>query len=108
MVKNNANIDTKNIFDETPVMVAAYADAVECLKLLLEKGADIGATSSIHRYTAIHYAVMNGKVNSLKLLLSNTEHIEIRDQTGQTPLMMASLYEEIDCLLSLINLGANI
>lgn len=45
LLENNANINQKDDFGITPLLAAIYENHVECVKLLLEKGADKTAMS---------------------------------------------------------------
>ena len=64
---------------------------VECVEYLLDQGADVFAVDKNQRRSAIHYAVMNGHSNVLKLLLSDNAKVHTED--GQVPLRDVCIHD---------------
>jgi len=72
---------------DTPLhrSVQTLGSDVERVKLLLEYGADVNASTGQGR-TALHFAVLRNQVDITKLLLKNAARIDIEDRYGKTPL----------------------
>lgn len=54
------------------------------VKLLLEHGADVGATAN-EGWTLLHVAAFAGRVAIVKMLLEAGADMGVRDKDGQTP-----------------------
>ena len=69
LIEAGATIDVSNI-DESPVFVAIHGKSLECLKLLVEAGADIHKTYELpHRLkNAIVYAKEEGRADMVDYL----------------------------------------
>ncbi|CAF0798567.1 unnamed protein product [Brachionus calyciflorus] len=70
--------------------------AVECLKYLLEKGADINVKNTDDIYP-LHMAASEGQVDCLKILLDLKPNARVTDRKGQTPLDLAKLWGHKTC-----------
>ena len=68
LLKNNASIDWTDADGMTPFLCAVAAGHTNCVKMLLESGADIAARDKYQR-CCVHLAVENDKEDVLKLLL---------------------------------------
>jgi ankyrin repeat protein len=62
-------MDKSDFFGVTPLHVAAASGHVECVKLLVEAGANIGAVDRSFGYTPIHSATLTSKKEALEFLL---------------------------------------
>ena len=75
-------------------MFAAAEGKDECVKFLIEKGADLGAQDSEGR-TALHFACSNLDSETLDSIIESINNAgrndlkEVRTVGGQTPLMFA-------------------
>ena len=74
----------------TPLHVAVAQGSVPLAKILISHGADLEAPSEDRGARAIHLAANFGDLEMLNLLLDGGADIEARDQTGQTPLLLAA------------------
>jgi len=87
--------------------VAKANDGV-MLPLFLEHGAAIKSPSQVSSYSALHYAVANGKYSLMKELLCNKADIEVKDKSGRTPLHFAALKGDESILKLLLGKGSDI
>jgi len=49
-------INQKNVHGQTPLMLACRAGAADCVRLLLEAGADATLFDELHQRNCLHYA----------------------------------------------------
>ncbi len=68
-LKAKAHLEARDEDEMTPLLLAAYEDRMNAVKLLIDKGADINATSFSGR-NALSYAVQNANPEMVNLLLS--------------------------------------
>ncbi len=61
------------------------------MEFLLDQGADVFAVDKSQRRSAIHYAVVNGHTDVLKLLLSDSAKVHTED--GQVPLRDVRIHD---------------
>lgn len=83
------------------IHVAAFKLKLKFLDVLLQEGASVDL-KSLHEseYTAIQFAVADGQLNVVKLLLDHKANIEQLDQCGNSLLDMAKAFEfEYETLL---------
>jgi ankyrin repeat protein len=71
---------------ETALMLAAWSGHSEIIKLLIKAGADVNAKGGPLGGTALHSALWEGFVNSIRALLE-TPNIDLNktDSSGLTP-----------------------
>jgi len=93
--------------ESSPLHVAAAQGHVECLKTLLDAGADIEARN-IYEETPLHLAAGKGHVECLKALLDKHADKETKTMYGYTPLYLAASAGQVECLMVLIKEGAEI
>jgi hypothetical protein len=53
---SSPQVNRKNVHGQTPLMLACKAGAADCVRLLLEAGADATLFDSLQQRTALHYA----------------------------------------------------
>ena len=89
LLENGGNIESKDRFGCTPLLVAAKEGKAEAVKQLLDGGAKIEATDDQGR-TPLHAAAQRASTEVVKLLLERGAQIEAGDKDGFTPLMCAA------------------
>ena len=100
--------DAKNAFELTPLQYAARGDAVDIIKLLATKGADLRAGTD-PSFTLLHHAVLSGKTGAIHYLLDNGLDINARHQgTGMTPLILAVDFGNTEGARALVMRGADL
>jgi ankyrin repeat protein len=84
-----------------PLLVAAKAGHTECVRKLLEKGADVEHADGSGR-TALHLLSWFGHHEAIPLLLQSHAKIDVCDDSGHTALHFASWFDHIECCKVLI------
>nr|WP_306800213.1 ankyrin repeat domain-containing protein [Endozoicomonas sp. YOMI1] len=90
----------------TPLHHAANGGYLQCLELLIEKGADINASN--HRGRTPFHAVVIGGNDDLLELFKKRADIDTADNVGNTPLHFAAEMGDLVCVKKLLANGANI
>ena len=107
----NPNLRSKEIGmfvgGETPLILAALRGHVECVKNLVERGADVNSQDD-RQQTALLEAATHGWVKTVAALLDAGANIEARDRKGRTAVMLASFHNQPEVLQLLIERGANL
>jgi ankyrin repeat protein len=89
----------------TPLMRAAQAGCVECVRVLIAAGADVDRISDnpaaiqsglqgLGNLTALLLAAPKGNTELVRVLLEKGASVEMRDARGMTPLMLATTNED--------------
>jgi len=86
---NRDLIHARNQRECMPLHYAAYFGHKEIAEYLIQKGADVNATSA-EGETPLHYAVRNEKLTVAALLLEKGAGIQIKCIRGRTPLHVAA------------------
>ncbi|MBA2648530.1 MAG: ankyrin repeat domain-containing protein [Legionella sp.] len=76
-------------FGLTPLFWAASSGNLECLKLLMDHGADVNARRWDFLETPLHYAASNGHLNCVIALIDAGANLAPIDSLGYTPLAAA-------------------
>ena len=82
-------------------------DYVAALRMI-EGGADPEAKDAQAGASALHFAVMNGRMPVIDLLLSRGANVNSRTRNGTTPLHTAVLYARMEVAEMLLDNGAEI
>ncbi len=109
---NEIGIGATNEIGETPLIIAAYLERIEILKLIIEQTetVDFKVQGSI-RETALLEACGQRRLESIKLLLEAGADIEQEDRFGLTPLSAIftnTFSDPIPCAAYLVSKGAKI
>jgi ankyrin repeat protein len=84
-------------------MMASIKGHAELVKLLIAKDADVNKTG----WTPLHYAASGAKMNIIEILLEHSAYIDAESPNGSTPLMLAAMYGNADCVRLLLESGAD-
>lgn len=91
LVKYGANQEIKenhtSTNPKTPLMAAVGANQIEVAEFLLEKGANPNAGDD-DGWAPLHSATANGNLRMVKALVKYGATVDVKTETGTTPLMM--------------------
>ncbi len=95
VLKHGANVDSKDIYGRTPLMLACLLDNEEhgykMTKIFLKAGAYVNVKDNMDR-TALSFACMKGRIEIIKLFLKDDlVDLNCPDTDGNTPLSHAAL-----------------
>ena len=88
LLSKGANIHSKNIFGNSPIILMSYTGYIKIIKLLISNGANIYDKDG-YGNSCISCASINGKIEIIKLLLSNGANINQKNKYNRTPIMEA-------------------
>lgn len=103
------DIESRNGEGYSPLLLAVDLGHYEIAEYLVAKGADPKKKNSEGR-SILHLTALHNDYEILDLFSENKEVrslLEDRDQDGNTPLLLSALYDSVECLERLINLGAD-
>lgn len=98
--------ESRNLNDESPLMLAAIRGHLELVRQLIDRDADVNKPG----WTPLHYAVTGDQADQLaivRLLLENHAFIDAQSPNGTTPLMMAATYGSGGAVQLLLEEGAD-
>ncbi len=91
------------------VYIKSYEDV---LISMLKKGVDINAPAYFDEMPVIKIAnnavTLSANIEQLQFLVKNGADINIKNQQGYTPLMLAAIKNNVDMVLALLEAGADI
>ncbi|CAN6334840.1 unnamed protein product [Urochloa humidicola] len=92
LLDHGANPNSVANHVNSPLMAACYAQSLECMKLLVEAGADVNFRSPSGP-PVLFLAVDDGLTNIVKFLLEVGADPNIRDEDGRFPVMLAAAHD---------------
>ncbi len=102
-----ANVNSKNVKFETPIILAAREAHFETVQQLIKKGANINDKDE-DGITPLHLAAWKGHFEIVQLLIEKGANINDKDKDAWTPLHLAAENGHFGILQLLIQNGANI
>lgn len=84
IIDPESSIDTVSETNDTPLVWAAEMGSTECVRLLLDAGANPNEFE-YDGWSALHWAARNGHAEVAELLLESGAKIDQRDSKGNTP-----------------------
>lgn len=91
----------------TVLHMAAKSNHPANLEILLEHGADPDATHAVTKAPVLDAALLNPDDTAFQLLLKHGADPDQADRLGNTPLHVAAQVHKADCVLKLLQAGAN-
>ncbi len=90
----------------SPLLLAAKCGDLALVKRLLERHAD-SAIRDHHGNTGLHLAIIQGHTTVALSLIESTVAVNLQNNLGQTPLMLAAKFGNVDIQNSLLAKGAD-
>ena len=87
--------------------IAALEGHIECMRELLDRGADIESKSN-DGYTTLMITALESHIECMRELLDRGADIESKSNKGSTPLMLAASEGHIECMRELLDRDADI
>jgi len=110
LLQKGANADARNYKGQSALHFAAHTHSVECVEILLSKAGCNPNSEDNDKRTPLHSAVGRA-LNSCEiteLLIKYGASVNCGDIFGYTPLHVAALNENTQCVQILINNGADV
>ena len=106
LIKSGVNLNAKDTFGGTALIIASNIGHTEIVKLLIKSGSDVNIASNDGR-TALMKASLKGNTDIVKLLLENGADSDIQNNGGSTALIYACKIGNTDIIKLLLKNGAN-
>ncbi|XP_060518374.1 putative ankyrin repeat protein RF_0381 isoform X2 [Cylas formicarius] len=103
LVTNGARVNHEEPGGLTPLRLAVWSNNAAVVKILLNAGARI-----IHSHHLLHNAISNNNFKVVKLLIEAGTALNVRDEHGYTPLMLACSRKNLSIIRLLLSKGADI
>jgi len=104
-LNNGANVNVYDNTGESALLQAAALGHLEVVRTLLQKGADLQFTNSVHPHqkgdTALLRAAYRGHAEVFELLLKAGAHADVKNQWGWSAVHMAAAGDCTPCLEAL-------
>jgi ankyrin repeat protein len=108
LVVQGAATEARDAYGRTPLHIAAREGHLGAARLLLANGADVNARAATNRLTPLHQAILNNKIEMVKLLLDYRADLEAATQNGGTALFIAASGGSIEAISLLAARGAKL
>ncbi|MEM9569659.1 MAG: ankyrin repeat domain-containing protein, partial [Bacteroidota bacterium] len=103
----NINIDSRNESNYTALLLSAKEGQLDCVKFLVQQGADIDTTDKWSS-TALLLSAQQGHIDCVQYLLQQGADINTKAKDGGTALLLSAKEGHIDCVKYLLQQGADI
>jgi hypothetical protein len=105
LIAQGADVDAR-VREESALSAACYHNNTELAKLLLDNGAGLDVRDPIHNRTPLQAACYNKNPDLVSLLIKAGTDVNMPDQTGETPLMIAERMNSREIIQLLREAGA--
>lgn len=95
--KFDVNLGDIDWGDKTPLHWACQKGFVECVRLLLDNGAN-GTAKTVTGWTPAHFAAESGRITALRALQASNVRVDKKDNYGCTPRRLAEIYDHQECV----------
>ncbi|XP_045510929.1 ankyrin repeat domain-containing protein 50-like [Colias croceus] len=102
LISAGANINGEEIHGYTPLCESVWQRYTKVVELLLKSGARI-----THSHKLLHNAILQGQEDIVTMLVSHGGGINLHNDTGDTPLLLAVRLSQISVVKILLQKGAN-
>jgi len=95
LLSNGANVNHKNIFGNSPIILATFIGSIEITEKLILNGASINDKNN-NKETPIILASIHAYIEIIQLLLSKGANINDKNKYNRTPIMEAYKNKNIE------------
>jgi ankyrin repeat protein len=99
LIHDGADVNTRDRYEETPLMYAAYVGSLDGMKLLLKEGASVDLQSQSGATALIWAATDLAKV---RLLIEQGANVNIATKRGRTALLVAAMSDPSAAIVKLL------
>ncbi|GBP23948.1 Ankyrin-3 [Eumeta japonica] len=103
LISVGANVNGEEIHGYTPLCEAVWQGYTSVVNVLLSSGA-----RTTHSHNLLHYAVMKGQQDMVATLAKAGAGINLHNDNGDTPLLLAVRLQRLNIVRLLVKYGANI
>ncbi|XP_048577664.1 transient receptor potential cation channel subfamily A member 1 homolog [Nematostella vectensis] len=101
-----ALVNEGDLYEDTPLHIAAMKGYLGVTEILLDHGARIDARND-EDYTPLHLAAKYGRARTAEALLRrDSDIVNDEDESSNTPLHLAAIEGNVKCVKTLLNHGA--
>lgn len=95
----NSNVNIKNFWGATPLILAALHNRLEFATILIERGAKIDISDHHYRRTPLHHASVNGNLDIVQLLMScGSNSFSVKDKCLMSPFELAMKFGNLEVI----------
>lgn len=105
LLKSRASMIKRNRYGDTPILLATSQGHPKVVTRLLDFGAELNPQSG---WAPLHYAILTGKEDLVRLLLSKGAKTELRAPNGRTAVMLAAMTGHSGISGLLLQVGADL
>lgn len=106
LLANSADVDATNISGESALLLAVKQDLEDVVQMLVDAGANLNQNGPC--YSALHCAVVNSRVNLVKILLKAGADVNVVSKLGVTPLKLAVTVSNLEIVKLLVDAKADV
>jgi ankyrin repeat protein len=103
LLVNRANINRRNQFGDTALLLGALKARVDAVQRLIDQGAEVNPDG----WTPLQYSMFGGSKEVTALLIAKGANLDARAPNGQTALMLAVKLGKLDLVQQLIDADAD-
>jgi ankyrin repeat protein len=107
LLDRGADVNARNLFESTPLILCSSQHDPEFLRLLIDRGADIDAKNR-DGVDALIRAASSGRLESVRLLLDRGADLSCRNHRKEPVLTVAAAQGHADVVRLLLDQGAGI
>ena len=106
LLASGANVNARNKLGQTPIEIAVAHEFFDQVDLLVKFGANVDF--NVGPTPMFHWVVTHGLTDSTQRILQSFGTPDLRDQSGQTPLMVASAAGQLEIMDQLLGANSNV
>jgi ankyrin repeat protein len=105
LLRSRAGTFKRNRYGDNALLLATSQGHAKIVTRLLDFGAELNPEKG---WAPLHYAILTGKYELVRLLLSKGAKTELRAPNGRTAIMLAAMNGNTEAAMVLIQVGADL